>query len=89
MADNKFHRQIITEEHISIACEPGSTHFTHVFPNSGLSKSIAKKILDTLKAKSIDFEKIPAIGYDGTAGNTDVKKGVNRLLETALNRPLQ
>ena len=79
MADGKLHRQITSEEHISIVFEPGSSYFTHVSPNSGTSKSIAKEILDALKSKSIDLEKIQAIGCDGTAVNTGVKKGVIRM----------
>ena len=43
MADGKLHRQITSEEHISIVFEPCSSYFTHVSPNSGTSKSIAKK----------------------------------------------
>ena len=89
MADGKQHRKIISEEHISIVFEPGSSYFTHVSPNNGTSKSIAKEILDALKSKSIDLEKIQAIGCDGTAVNTGVKKGVIRILETTLERPLQ
>ena len=89
MADGKLHRQITSEEHISIVFEPGSSYFTHVSPNSGTSKSIAKEILDALKSKSIDLEKIQAIGCDGTAVNTGVKERVIRILETTLNKPLQ
>ena len=33
MADGKLHRQITSEEHISIVFEPGSSYFTHVSPN--------------------------------------------------------
>ena len=89
MADGKLHQQITSEERISIVFEPGSSYFTHVSPNSGTSKSIAKEILDALKSKSIDLEKIQALGCDGSAVNTGVKKGVIRILETTLNRPLQ
>ena len=89
MDDGKFHRQTITEEHVSIVLEPGSSYFTHVCPSNGASESIARAILKCLETKSVDMVQIQAIGCDGTVVNTGVKKGVVRLLETSLNRPLQ
>ena len=89
MDDGKFHRQTIMEEHVSIVLEPGSSYFTHVSPTNGASESIARAILKCLETKSVDMVQIQAIGCDGTVVNTGVKKGVIRLLETSLNRPLQ
>ena len=87
--DGKFHRQTITEEHVSIVLEPGSSYFTHVSPTNGASESIARAIIKCLETKYVDMVQIQAIGCDGTVVNTGVKKGVIRLLETSLNRPLQ
>ena len=42
-----------------------------------------------LKLKSIELHHISGIGCDGTAVNTEVEKGVIRMLETSLQRPLQ
>ena len=89
MDDGKFHRQTIMEEHVSIVLEPGSSYFTHLSPTNGASESIARAILKCLETKSVDMVQIQAIGCNGTVVNTGVKKGVIRLLETSLNRPLQ
>ena len=49
MDNGKFHRQTITEEHVSIVLEPGSSYFTHSSPTSGASESIARAILKCLE----------------------------------------
>ena len=38
----KYHRNAITEEHIVIFREPGSTYYCHVTPDGGCSKSIVE-----------------------------------------------
>src|SRR6218665_285059 len=40
--DNKYHRKTLTEEHISIVAEPGSSYFSHTTPHSGYSKDITE-----------------------------------------------
>ena len=55
MDDGKFHRQTITEEHVSIVLEPGSSYFIHVSPTNGASESIARAILKCLETKSVDM----------------------------------
>src|SRR6218665_587910 len=34
--DNKYHRKTLTEEHLSIVSEPGSSYFSHTTPPRGL-----------------------------------------------------
>ena len=43
--DGKFHRKIITEEHISIIAEPGSTYIGHIAPTAGSSKVVAAELI--------------------------------------------
>ena len=61
MDDGKFHRQTITEEHVSIVLEPGSSYFTHVSPTNGATESIARAILKCLETKYVDMVQIQAI----------------------------
>lgn len=42
---NQLHRIIITEEHIVLPAEPGSTYFGHTTPSSGTSSNISKSII--------------------------------------------
>ena len=87
--DGKFHRKLITEEHISIISEPGSTYFGHMTPTAGSSKVIAAELIAYLSKRNVDTSGIKAVGCDGTAANTGNRGGIIRLLEVALHRLLQ
>src|SRR6218665_2984357 len=43
--DNKYHRKTLTEEHLSIVLEPGSSYFSHTTPQSGSSKNITESLV--------------------------------------------
>jgi len=43
--DNKYHRKTLTEEHISIVAEPGSSYFSHTTPQSGSSEDITESLV--------------------------------------------
>ena len=87
--DRKYHKQIISEEHITIGAEPNGTYFNHTTPNSGSSKDITDSIVTSLKERYVNTEKIQAVGCDGTNVNTGQKAGVIRRLEESFNHPLQ
>lgn len=83
------HRDTVTEEHISIICEPGSSYFGHVTPSSGSSKAISKAIFECLNARSVDLNSVKVVGCDGTVVNTGHNGGAIRQLEELLQKPLQ
>ena len=87
--DKKYHRKKVVEEHVSIISEPGSLYFSHVVPNDGTSNAIIQAILDNLEEKNVDLAEIKVIGCDGINVNTGHARGVIRLLEVSLQRPLQ
>ncbi|KAK0066937.1 hypothetical protein Bpfe_003672 [Biomphalaria pfeifferi] len=87
--DGKFHRKLITEEHISIISEPGSIYFGHITPTAGSSKVIAAELIAYLSKKNVDLGGIKAVGCDGTVANTGNRGDIIRLLEVALDTPLQ
>ena len=88
-ADGKFHRSMITEEHVSIVAEPGSSYFGHISTSGGSSKVVTEELLAYLDERDVDKSAIKAVGCDGTAVNTGTRGGIIRLLEMTLNRPLQ
>lgn len=82
-------RTTITEEHISLVEEPGSTYFGHVTPDSGTGKDIVTSILNYMNDNCIDETAIKALGCDGTATNTGVNNGAVALFEQELKHPVQ
>ena len=86
--DGKLHRKTLTEEHISIVSEPGSSYFGHVSPTGGSSKVVTDELMTYLHEKDVDLSKIQAMGCDGTAVNTGTKGGIVRLFELSLKRPV-
>jgi hypothetical protein len=84
----KYHRKEITEEHIVIVREPGSTYYCHVTPEGSSSNSIMKAMTTALVGKT-DLKELTVVGCDGTAVNTGRIGGVIRLLELKVKRPLQ
>lgn len=87
--DNKYHRKTVTEEHISIIAEPGSSYFSHTTPPSGSSKDITESLVASLKERNAKTDNIKVVGCDGTNVNTGHKAGVIRRLEETFEHPLQ
>ena len=87
--DRKYHKQIISEEHITMVAEPNGTYFNHKTPNSDSSKDIIDSIVTSLKERNVNTEKIQAVGCDRTNVNTGQNAGVIRRLEESFNHPLQ
>ena len=69
--------------------EPNSEYLGHITPSSGRAESIATGIWNFLNDNKIQTEDLVAIGCDGTNVNTGAHRGVIRLLEQRLGRPLQ
>jgi len=74
--DNKYHRKTLTEEHISIIAEPGSSYFSHTTPPSGSSKDITESLVGSLKERNAKTENIKGVGCDGTNVNTGHTAGI-------------
>jgi len=87
--DNKYHRKIITEEHISVIAEPGSSYFSHTTPPSGSSKDITESLVARMKERNAQTENIKYVGCDGTNVNKGHTAGDIRRLEETFEHPLQ
>jgi hypothetical protein len=74
-------RKIMNEEQIKLLKKPVSEYFGHISVKSSDVKSIFNYIISFLSFKSIDLKYILAIGCDGTAVNTKIKRGIVWLLE--------
>jgi len=87
--NNKYHRQTLMEEHISIIAEPDFWYFTHTTPPSGSSENIAESCVASLKERNAKTESKKVVRCDGTNVNTGHTAGVIRQLEETFERPLQ
>ena len=79
----------ITEEHISISVETGSTYFSHPTLPSGSSKDISQSLVTSLREQNAKTENIKPVGCAGTIVNTGHTAGVIRWLEESFGHPLQ
>lgn len=85
----KYYRNTVKEEHISLVAEPGSHYFGHVTSPSGSAEDEMQAMWRHLQDNSVDVEHLEVAGADGTNTNTGWKGGVIRKLEEKLGRPLQ
>ena len=85
--DNKQHRKTVTEEHVSIIVEPGSSSFSHTTPPSGSCKGITESL--ERKERNARTDNINFVGCDGTNVNTGHKAGLIRRLEETFQHPLR
>jgi len=85
----KYYRRRISEEHVSLIEEPGSTYIGHISPSNGSAAEIKRGIVDYFSANNISLSNLVAIGCDGTNVNTGRINGVIRLIEKELGKPLQ
>lgn len=86
---NKKYRKVVVEEHISVLKELGSLYVGYATPLQGTANSIERAINALLKSNKICIDDILAIGCDGTVTNTGKFRGIIRLFEERLKRPLQ
>src|SRR6218665_3854677 len=87
--DNKYHRKTLTEEHLSIVSEPGSSYFSHTTSQSGSSKDITESLVASLKEVNAKTQNIKVVGCDGTDVNTGHTAGCIRRLEESFEHPVQ
>ncbi|XP_060801595.1 uncharacterized protein LOC132902031 [Amyelois transitella] len=87
--EGKFYRKRVIEDHYVILSEPGSDYFGHVTCELGTARGIESSIINHLRTKSVELDKIVVVGCDGTVVNTGFKGGVVRFMEEELNKPLQ
>ena len=84
----KSSKNLVSEEHICMLRDPGSSHVGHVSPKNGSSKHISEEILELLTSDS-NSSYLRAIGCNGTNVNTGTTNGVIAGLQRALKSPLQ
>ena len=84
----KSSQNLVSEEHICMLREPGSSYVGHVSPKTGSSKHISEEILELLTS-DLNSSYLRAIGCDGTNVNNGTRNGVIVGLERALKSPLQ
>ena len=84
----KSSKNLVSEEHICMLREPGSSYVGHVSPKTESSKHISEEILELLTSDSYSSY-LRAIGCDGTMVNTGTTNGVIVGLERALISLLQ
>src|SRR6218665_545329 len=85
--DNKYHRKTLTEEHISIVSEPGSSYVSHTTLQSGSSKDITESLVASLKDLNAKTQNLNVVGCDGTNVSTGHTAGVIRRLEESFEHP--
>ena len=71
-----------------IIIEPSNEYFTHVTPNSGYGKEIAKAIHEFLVEKNLKNQPIVCVGSDGTNVNVSSAGGTIYHLEMLLGHSL-
>ncbi|CAH1116385.1 unnamed protein product [Phaedon cochleariae] len=87
---SRYYTKKVTEEHIVIIAEPGSKYLGHVSPISGNANSIKTSIVSFLKnLLGANFNKIIAVGCDGTVVNTGSKNGVIKQIEISVGKSVQ
>ncbi|CAH1106157.1 unnamed protein product [Psylliodes chrysocephalus] len=86
---DKYYYSTITEEHISSVKKQGSIYFGHLAVSSGSAVVIKDAILNFFNKKEISIESLIGVICDGTNVNTGTNEEIIKLLEIALNRPLQ
>ena len=87
--DGKYHRRIVTEEHISVVSEPAWEYFCQFKTDSGSSGDIVSTLIEAMENRNVDLSKLTVMGYNGTAVNTGHVGGVIRLVELHLPKSLQ
>ena len=68
---NKQSSRVMTKDNYVIMVEPGNEYLTHVTPNSGHEKEIAKTIHECLVEKDLTNQPIVCVGSDETNINVD------------------
>lgn len=86
---SSYHNKQISEEHIVVVAEPGSTYVGHVTSTSGSASNIKTSLFNFLQNYlGENLNKIAAVGCDGTVVNTGFKNGVIKQLEVSLRKPV-
>lgn len=83
----KFYRTIKREEHISIVSQPEGLFLGYVPIKKSTAKPVSESIISLLEDQKI-FNKLMALGSDGTNLNVGADGGINHFIEMALGRPL-
>ena len=77
------------EEHYVMIQEPCSEYIGHVSPSSGTSADIFQSMISFFAEKNIPLDNLSVVGCDGTNINTGIHRGVIRLIELHIKRPVQ
>ena len=74
------------QDHYPIVSEPGGEYVTHVTPNDGTGKSIAKEVVTVVRERDM---RLRVLGLDGCPVNTGIHNGVTRWVELELGETVQ
>ena len=86
--NNKHNRSVQLEERYTAVSGPGTDYLSHVSPEDGKGRTIAKKLFDLFKNTELEL-KLAIVGANGTASMTGKHNGCLRGLEDLLKKPLQ
>ena len=75
-----------TQDHYPIVAEPGGNYVTHVTPQEGTGKEIAKEIVSVVKERGVRLE---VLRMDGCSVNCGKHRGVFWCVEVELGHPVQ
>lgn len=83
----KFYRSNKREEHISMVSQPEGLFLGYVPVKNSTAKSSSHAIISSLQRQN-KFDKLIALGSDGTNSNVGAEGGINHFIENKLDRPL-
>lgn len=83
----KIYRNIRREEHYSLVSEPPGIFLGFVAVENGTAAAGSEAIINFLEEKRI-LDDLQALGSDGANTNVGSEGGINRYIESELNRPL-
>lgn len=86
--DKKFHKKVVSEEHITLVEEPESVYLGHLTVIGKNAANISNEIFSFLEGQTLDKSSLIAIGSDGETTNTGRNGGVIRRLEEKLEAPM-
>ena len=88
IVNDKVYPTVELEEHYAVVGEPGEFYLSHLSPENGKGRYVAKAIFSLLEGTSLQ-DNLRVFGSDGTAVMTGWKSGCIATLEELFGRPLQ
>ena len=77
---------LLVEDHYPVIAEVGGKYVTHLTPEQGTGRALAKEIVDVIRERNVD---IRVLGMDGCSVNTGIHNGAIRMVEVMLGQVVQ